>query len=451
MSDDLWHQPALGARVGLLHRARLGDGRLVDITLDDGVIVRVAPTRDTGPTGPTGNLRSEAGAAQPAAAAMSVDLAGRLLLPALVEPHAHLDKALLTLPGTGPGLMAAVRAWIEHYPERTVEEISARAVRAAGEYVRHGVGTLRTHADAGPAIGTRAVGALAGIRDTLRDVVAVQVVALTGVPLTGAAGAPARAAAAAALDAGADLLGGAPWLDPDPRGALEFLVGLAADRGVGLDVHLDETTNPAVQNLPGLLTAVRGFPGAVTASHAVSLGSAEPHRQEEIAAQLAEAGIGVVTLPRTNLWLQEREVPTGPRRGLTAVRALLDAGVAVAAGTDNLRDAFNPYGPADPLDVARLLATVADVDRSEALALVTTSAARVVGAATDRRACGGDITPGSPADLVVVGAHDAGEALARVPADRLVLHGGRVVARRALLEEDAVTAERPGRLPRPSL
>jgi cytosine deaminase len=274
------------------------------------------------------------------------------------------------------------------------------------------------------------------VRARLSGVVEVEVVAMAGLPLAGPAGASARAALEAALDAGATVVGGAPWLDPEPEAALDVLLGVAAARGLPVDLHLDETTGPRVDTLTPLLRAVRGgFGQPVTASHVVSLGSLVPARQEAVAAELVEAGVAVVTLPRTNLWLQTRHLRDAAPRGLTAVRALLDAGVTLAAGGDNLRDTFNPHGPADPLDVARLLATVVEVSADEALAAVTTQAGRVLRPGPPRSPV---VAAGDRADLVVVDGTSLEDALARTPAGRLTLHAGRVVAAREVSENDVV-------------
>jgi cytosine deaminase len=260
------------------------------------------------------------------------------------------------------------------------------------------------------------------VRAELAGAVDIGVAAGAAIPLTGRAGRENRAALRDAIDAGADTVGGAPWLDPDPAAACALLFDLAADGGLDVDLHVDETTDPGADTLSIIIRlAGHGFPGRVTASHAVSLASRPPAARQRTAEAAAEAGIGVVTLPQTNLWLQD----TGPvpGRGLTAVADLRAAGVAVAAGADNIRDPFNPLGRPDPLETASLLAAAAHLTPAEALAAITTDAWAVLGHPAPA------IRPGAPARLVAVAALDADDAVAGAAPDRIVIRGSQVIAR----------------------
>jgi cytosine deaminase len=159
-----------------------------------------------------------------------------------------------------------------------------------------------------------------------------------------------------------------------------------------------------------------GFPYSVTASHCVSLGMHDESRQRDVAALVAEAGIHVVALPQTNLFLQGRGSQQAMPRGLTAVKALRSAGVNVAAGADNLQDPFNPVGRADALETAGLMITAGHLLPDEALATVTSAARAALG------------IPGLH-DFVAVRATSVREAIAFGPADRIVIRNGAVVAR----------------------
>jgi cytosine deaminase len=252
----------------------------------------------------------------------------------------------------------------------------------------------------------------------------LQIVALCTRPVTGRAGANNRATLVDALAAGADLVGGAPAIDPDPFVAVDTLADLAADAGVGLDLHIDETIDPTTFTMARLIEVVRGgFPHAVTASHAVSLGVQPVDRQREVARALAELGVSVVALPQTNLFLQGRGQGAAAPRGLTAVRQLLDAGVPVAAGGDNLQDPFNPMGRADPLETASLLVIAAHLLPAEALRAVNETGRTVLGLPQV------SVNVGCPADLVALRAGSDNGAVASASPERLVFRGGRVVAR----------------------
>lgn len=366
-----------------------------------------------------------------------VDLTGYVLLPGLVEPHVHLDKAFTSGradPGTGD-LPGAIAAWIGLREQLSAEDFAGRARRAALTYLANGATAIRAHTDVGVAIGVTAFDAIRTVRDELAGVVDVEIVATANVPVTGRAGRDNLALLRHAIDAGADVIGGAPWLDPDPAAACDLLFDLAGSAGRPVDLHVDETTDPAADSLSFLIDLVgRGFPHRVTASHAVSLGSRTRASQQRIADALAEAGIAVITLPQTNLWLQGRGAGPAARRGLTAVAALRAAGVTVAAGADNIRDPFNPLGRADPLETASLLAAAAHLPAEQALGAVSADGWRALGRPPAA------LRPGAPAIFVAVAAADAGDAVAGAPADRIVIRGHRVVARtRAAREYPTVT------------
>jgi cytosine deaminase len=353
-----------------------------------------------------------------------IDLAGYVLLPGFAEPHVHLDKAF-TAGRTEPvaaDLPAAIAAWYDLRTRLTVADFAARARRGALGYLASGATALRAHIDMSPALGTTPLAALRDVRAELAGTVDIGVAAGAGIPLTGRAGRENLAALRDAIDAGADTVGGAPWLDPDPAAACALLFDLAADGGLDIDLHVDETTDPGADTLSVLIRlAGQGFQGRVTASHAVSLASRPPAVRQRTIEAAAEAGIAVVTLPQTNLWLQD----TGPvpGRGLTAVADLRAAGVPVAAGADNIRDPFNPLGRPDPLETASLLAAAAHLRPAEALAAITTDAWAVLGRPAPA------IRPGAPARLVAVAALDADDAVAGAAPDRIVIRGSQVVAR----------------------
>jgi cytosine deaminase len=388
---------------------------VVDIVLADGLIAAVGT--DLGGVADPGG-RSDS--------LDTVDLDGWLLLPAAVEPHAHLDKAFLAeraenVTGDLAGAidaMVAISATIGH------DDIVERAERAARLMAANGYTAVRTHADTTEYNGITNVAALAEVRRRVADTIDVQIVALTGSPVVGAAGADHRALLREALAAGADLVGGCPHLEDGGEidEATDVFLTIAAESGVGLDLHTDETLDPSVMGLEHLARQVAaGFPHPVTASHCVSLGQRSASEQQRIAELVAAAGIGVVTLPHTNLWLGGRGVQPVPR-GLTAIDALRSAGVAVAAGADNLQDPFNPMGRACPFETAALMVLVAHDLPHVAWSAVSTEARRVLGLAP------GSITVGAPADLVAVPVATLRQAIAEGPLPRRVFRRGVAVS-----------------------
>jgi cytosine deaminase len=199
----------------------------------------------------------------------------------------------------------------------------------------------------------------------------------------------------------------------------------AAEYGRPVDLHMDETLDPGMLVLPDLARWVvdHGFPHPVTASHCVSLGVQPVATQAEVATAVAAAGIAVVTMPQTNLYLQGRGWNTSPPRGLTAVHQLIAGGVLVAAGGDNVQDPFNPMGRGDPLETAGLLVTAGHLDPDHAYRLVSREARAVMGLPPV------EVAAGFPADLLGVAASSLREAIATATPDRFVFAGGRLVAR----------------------
>jgi cytosine deaminase len=273
----------------------------------------------------------------------------------------------------------------------------------------------------------RALAALIEVRERWRGLVDVQVVALVSHPMAGQAGRDLRQA----LREGADVAGGCPHLDPEPDRAVGICLDAAGEAGVPMDLHTDETLNPAMLTLATMADLVTrtAFPHQVTASHCVSLGVQEPKVQQRVAEQVSAAGIGVVALPQTNLYLQGRGWPAATPRGLTAVTALRAAGASVAAGGDNLRDPFHPVGRGDALEVAALMVTCGHLDPAVALESVTGAARTVLGMPPVR------VAPGHPADLVAMPAGDVLEALGAAGQQRTVWRAGRVVARTTVQAE----------------
>lgn len=403
-----------------------------DAVLLSGVTLPTGETADVLVEGATISAVAAPGSLDPPAA-QRLDLDGYLLLPAPAEPHGHLDKALTAGRVSNPtgDLDGAVQVWRAYRSTMDHDDVVRRATEAALTQLANGVTAIRSHVDVGPDIGLRSLEAVVQVRESLRGQVELQLVALPTLPLTGEAGAPNRALLRAAMDAGADVVGGCPYLDPDPAACQELCVELAAELDRPLDLHSDETLDPAVLNLPQLaeLVSARGLRQGVAASHCCSLGVQAAELTRRVAAELAAAGVGVVCCPQTNLFLQARGHTSAPPRGLTAVRALLDAGVEVAAGGDNLRDPFNTVGRGDPLEIASLLVAAGHLDTREAYRAVSDASRAVMGLPEVR------VQAGFPAELLAIRAASVQEAVAAASPERVVVHQGRVVCRTRLDRE----------------
>ncbi|ARJ05819.1 cytosine deaminase [Cnuibacter physcomitrellae] len=409
---------ALPRPLGLLAGASLRDGRTVDVVLDGDTVAEVLPA-GTAP--------------RPADPDSVLDLEGFLLLPAPAEPHAHLDKALswdLIRPPMGD-LGLAIESWRAYSAEMTVDSIADRARTTALAMLANGTTAIRTHVDLlhGEAP-LRGVEALVRVRDELAGILDLELVALAGPTVP-------DAVVEAALDAGIDLVGGAPHLADDPIADLHRLLAIAERYGVGVDMHTDESLSGAI-TLDALAIALRDRPAGrvATAGHCVRLGTLEAAELGRIIDDVVAADIGIVTLPITNLYLQGWEHPTSTPRGLTAVRALLDAGVRLGAGADNVRDPFNPVGRGDALETAMLLVTAGHLTLDEAYDAVSIGARSVMGLPD------AGVVPGARAELVAVRGASLSDVIATAPADRAVIHAGMLVAQSETVRRIAVPAPR---------
>ena len=355
-----------------------------------------------------------------------VDLHGRVLLPALVEPHAHVDKAYTAdlYPNPASDFDGAIAASGRSFTEATAQDIAGRARRALLAFVANGCLSVRTHVVVGTFFGMKAVEAVATVVADLEGLVDVQVVAHITPPVSGPAGRDNRAMLRDALAMGATQVGGNPYWSEDPGQETQACLEEAANAGVGVDLHTDETMDPSCLTVLTLAEAVKrtGFPHPVVASHCVSLGLQPPGTQQRVAEAMAEAGVSVVSLPQTNLYLMGRGREQGKPRGMTALAALKRAGVQVAAGGDNMQDPFNPLGRADPLEAASLFVYAGQLGPGDAFDAVTASARSVCN--WPRVA----LEVGSPADLVALPGSGLREAMAGASSSRVVVRRGQVVS-----------------------
>ena len=414
-----------------LRNARLEDGSSVDVTIDGARITSVDPVdpvdragRVPGRPAPTDGDVDGVGDDVDRDVDGDLDLTGYLLLVAPAEPHAHLDKALTAdaVPNPAGDLAGAIEAWLAHRSTITKDDFIDRATRAAELSVANGCTALRTHVDLGVDIGTTGVEALLEVKAALAPVVDLQLVGLVA-GLTSPGGTDELAVMRDALDMGLDVVGGVPHIEMDPARSIDLVLELAAEYERPIDLHADENLDPGSCDLETLArrVSITGFDQPVVASHCVALAMKPETEQRRIAEAATAAGVAVVALPQTNLYLQARNIATAPPRGLTALAALHRAGTTVAGGGDNLRDPFCPVGRADPLETASLLVMAGHLSPAAAYHCVSGGARAAMGLEPVT------ISAGRPAELLAIAASSIGEAVGAAPADRLVIHHGRVL------------------------
>jgi cytosine deaminase len=361
---------------------------------------------------------AELGAPSPADAER-VDLGGALLAPGMVDGHIHLDKTLLGLPFQPHRAGDTVAERIAREKElrrETRYSVEDRARRLIGQVVAYGTTALRSHVDIDSEVGLSGLHALLRVREASRDLVDIQIVAF---PQSGVIADPGVADLLdQAIAEGADLVGGLDpaGIDNDVNGHLDAIFAIAERRGVGLDIHLHDPGPLGCFELRQIAerTSAAGLKGRVAVSHAFALGAVDETEFGRTAEALARADVVVMTNG-------PGPVPMPP------VKRLVGAGVRVFAGSDNIRDAWSPYGNGDMLERAMMIGyrqgLNADADLELAFDLCNRAAAQVLGLADHGLRIGG------AADLVAIPAGSVAEAVAAHPPRALVMKRGRVVAR----------------------
>ena len=336
----------------------------------------------------------------------------------------RVDKTLLGLPwvpnqALGNGVADRIEAERKVRAARTVSETETGA-NLVKQVMASGTLHMRTHVDVDNELGLGNLQAILAVRERFKDLVTIEIVAF---PQSGIARSPGTAALLdEAVTQGADLVGGLDpvGIDRDLDGHLDTIFGIAAKRGVGIDIHLHDGGEGGLAQVVAIAqrTRANGLKGKVTISHAFALGSVSTDSAARTADLLAETGVAIMS--------------HGPGAGtMPPVGLLKKHGVEVFGGSDNIRDAWSPFGNGDMLDRAMMIGYRANFRHDHELHLafdmVTSAAARVLGLADYGLKVGG------PADFVVVDAAGVPEAVAARPRRKLVVKAGRVIAKDGVL------------------
>jgi len=413
----------------LIHNATLPDGRhTMSVAVQDGVIVEVA-------------------AGLQAPAHHSIDAQGQLLSSPFVDAHFHMDATLsYGLPRVNQSgtLLEGIALWGELKPLLTQEALIERALAYCDWAVAKGLLAIRTHVDV---CDDRllAVEALLEVKRQVAPYIDLQLVAF---PQDGVLRAPgALSNLKRALDKGVDVVGGIPHFErtmADGALSVKLLCELAAERGLRVDMHCDESDDPLSRHVETLAfeTQRLGLHGRVTGSHLTSMHSMDNYYVSKLIALMAEAQLHAVANPLINITLQGRHDTYPKRRGMTRVPELLAAGINVAFGHDCVMDPWYSLGSGDMLEVAHMGLHVAQMTSQAAMRqcfdAVTVNAARVMGLN------GYGLAPGCHADFVLLQAHDPVEAL-RLRATRLqVFKRGKLLAQTPAAAAQLHLPGRPG-------
>jgi cytosine deaminase len=418
---------AMGLIVRQAQRAGAGT-ELVDIAITDGAITAVSPRiTETAP--------------------VEIHAGGRLVTAPFVDSHFHLDAVLTAgtprrnVSGT---LLEGIALWGELQPLLHHQAVKERAREYLRWCVSQGILFLRSHVDVcqESLVGVRA---LVALRDELRGVIDVQLVAF---PQHGFLRFPGAVRLLdEALDLGVDIVGGIPHYERSREDGVESirrLMDRAERRGLAVDVHCDETDDALSRHVEVLAqeTVARGMQGRVTGSHLTSLHSVDNAYFAKLLPLIVESGMTVVSNPLLNMITQARADTYPKRRGLTRVREFIEAGVNVSFGHDCTLDPWYPLGAADMLEVASMGVHACQMSGEHELGLmfdaVTGNGAQTLGL----ERYGLDV--GCAGDLVLLDAFSVAEALRTRPARLAVVRGGEVVARATAPERTVLGAGMEG-------
>ncbi|TNE69164.1 MAG: cytosine deaminase [Rhodobacteraceae bacterium] len=416
----------------LVKGGTLPDGTVADIAILGDKIAEIAPKIDAG-------------------AREVIDATGDLVAPPFVDPHFHLDATLsyglprLNASGT---LLEGISLWGELREIATVEEMVERALQYCDWAASMGLLAIRSHVDTTPDH-LNTVTAMLEVKEKVKDYIDLQLVAF---PQDGLYRAPnGRENLIRALDMGVDVVGGIPHFERTMQAGADSvrdLCEIAAERGLPVDLHCDETDDPMSRHVETLAheTTRLGLQGRVVGSHLTSMHSMDNYYVSKLIPLMAEAGIAAIPNPLINIVLQGRHDTFPKRRGLTRVREMQAAGIAVGWGQDCVLDPWYSLGTADMLDVAFMGMHVAQMTHPDEMArcftMVTETNAAIIGVEDY------GLRKGAMASLVVLDASNPVDALRLRPARLAVVSKGKVIARTSRQDATLSLAGRPGRVRR---
>jgi cytosine deaminase len=365
-------------------------------------------------------------------AAETRDAGERVTIPGFVESHLHIEKALLhrRLPARLGTLDEAIRVTGILKSKQERNDVLDRSRRVLDMAVSNGTIAVRAHPDVDLIQGLIGVDTLLQLREEYKNLLDIQIVAFPQEGILKSEG--TYKLMEDAMNMGADVVGGCPYNElswDDTKRHIDMVFDMAKRYDADVDMHADfSDDNSDLRFMSAAYVAKKaietGWQSRVSLGHVTSLGSLEAADLDPIIEVLKQADVSIVTLPATDLYLGGRKDTSRPRRGLTAVRALHQAGVNVAYSSNNIRNAFTPFGKADMLQIGNMLAHVAQFGTPEnqqaILSMGTYNAARAIGMEDY------GLAVGKRADIVILDTYMVADALLDIPARSWVVKRGKV-------------------------
>jgi cytosine/creatinine deaminase len=368
----------------------------------------------------------------PFKAAKILDANRKLIIPGLVDAHFHLDKAFLLdqAPAVTGTFQEAMHETLRLKQSFTVEAIQKRARRAIEQAIALGITAMRSHVEVDNSVGLTGIQALLPLRDQYAWGMTLQLAIFAQEGITQHEG--MADLLRQAMTMGGDVIGSAPYVDPDPMRNIQIVFDLANEFDCDVDFHLDFLDDDAPLLLPVVVeeTLKRGWQGRVCLGHMTKLAGLPPHELEAIAPSLQAAEISILALPASDLYMMARKDTHNVRRGVAPVHTLATLGVNVGVATNNVQNLFTPFGDGDVLKICTLLAQVLHMGTTASHALclemATTRAAQAIG--LDNYG----LAEGNAADLVILEVESVTEAIATAAPSRTVIKNGNVIAQSKL-------------------
>ena len=357
-----------------------------------------------------------------------MDAKGQLLIPGLVDAHIHLDKALLLerYPAVEGTFSEALQKTLQAKQEYTVADIQARARSVIKKAIAFGTTAMRTHVEVDPILQLKSMEALLPLKEEYAWGITLQLAVFAQEGITNQPG--TENLLRKAMEIGGDVIGSAPYVDPNPKENIRIIFEIAREFDCDVDFHLDFLDDDAPLLLPVVIeeTLKHNWQHRVCLGHMTKLAGLTPAELAAFIPSLKEAGIAILALPATDLYMMARQDTHNVRRGIAPIDRLAESGIKVGLATNNVQNLFTPFGDSDVLKICTLLAQVLQLGTTAShqlcLEMATTRAAQAIGINNY------GIEVGKIADLVLLEANSVSAAIGTAPLNRTTIKQGQIVA-----------------------
>lgn len=354
---------------------------------------------------------------------------GRVVIPGLIDSHIHLDKAYISdrVENKSGTLAEAIKVTAQIMPTLTKEDICNRAEKTLLNIIKFGTTSIRTHVEFDPTQGFAGLETILGIKEKYENLIDIQVVAFPQVGIFKCPG--TEKMLYESMEMGADVVGGIPYNDMNPKEHIDLVFKIAKKYDKPIDFHqdfMDDADNITIEYLCDK-TIAEGYEGRVSVGHLTALAALPDEKLKPLIDKLRLASISVMSLPATDLHLGGRVDSFNVRRTLTPIRKLRDGGVNVCIASNNIQNAFTPYGNGDLLMIANLAIAAGHLggasDLPSVLPMLTVNPAKAMGIKNY------GIKEGNRADLVLLDTFEENKCIIDIPNRLYVIKDGKITVK----------------------